>query len=125
MANFNELEGKTLTEVNVVDGFGGEEKIVFKTVEGDTFTMKHFQDCCECVYIEDICGDLSDLIGQRIEVAEERGGDENRNEYGEIQAYTFYTIRTVKGTVDIRWNGSSNGYYSIGVAFVTDDEDYY
>lgn len=73
----------------------------------------HQQDCCENVYVEDIIGDPVDLIGGVISVFEERI-DQEDVEYGS-QTWTFYEIRTTKGDITIRWNGSSNGYYSESV----------
>jgi len=38
------------------------------------------------------------------------------NEYEESYTWTFYRFRTRKGSVTVRWYGSSNGYYSEDVS---------
>lgn len=82
--------------------------LVFECASGNVYCLYHFQDCCESVYISDICGDLSDLTGQTVR-AEVTTGE--LDEYG---MWTFYKIDTAKGGVTIRWNGESE-YYSVEV----------
>jgi len=115
------LKGKTLSSV-LADG---TEEIMFTTVDGDVYRMFHSQDCCESVYIESIVGDLEDLVGEEILVAEanenlfdilKNAGKEEESD--ESHTWTFYKFATRKGYVDIRWYGSSNGYYSESVDFV-------
>lgn len=113
-AGFEGLTGRILKSV---EADHHSDVITFTTVDGDVFKMHHHQDCCESVTIEDICGDLADLIDTPILVAEERTEDEPDGDYGDISGWTFYELRTIKGSVTIRWHGSSNGYYSIGVSF--------
>lgn len=114
----SELKGKTLTEIKVDDD---KEAMYFRCDNGDVYAMYHDQDCCEYVSIEDICGELSDLIGNPIIIAEERTSDENpkdiKKEYQSSFTWTFYELATVKGSVTIRWYGESNGYYSESVEF--------
>lgn len=109
------LLGKTLSSVEKI----GDEEIVFTTNEGRVFKMFHSQDCCESVTIDDIEGDLRSLVGNPILVAEEVSNSESRDPSQEYESFTwtFYKLATIKGHVDIRWFGSSNGYYSEEVSF--------
>ena len=118
--NFAELVGKTMTSVRNVD----DEEIVFTTDTGNTYKLYHSQDCCESVRVESITGDLDDLIGVPILSAEEACNNDDPEGYkhegsyrAESQTWTFYKLRTIKGSVDIRWYGESNGYYSESVDF--------
>lgn len=118
-ATIADLLGKTLTAVT----HDGDDSLTFTTVEGERFQMYHRQDCCESVYIESITGDLQDLVGHPILMAEENSsnelppGVEPPAYRDDIQEWTFYKLATIKGYVDIRWYGSSNGYYSTSVDF--------
>lgn len=114
MAEFKDLIGKTLTEVSLHD-----DSIIFITSDGERYRMYHHQDCCESVGIDDINGDLQDLIGSPILEAEERTNIEasRKDDYDESFTWTFYTIGNVKAHVTIKWYGTSNGYYSESVDF--------
>lgn len=108
----SELIGKTFSAVRKV----GEEEIQF-VGDAETFILTHKQECCEAVTVEDICGDLSDLEGTPIVEADNRNDgrvlsrERNENDEGSF-TWTFFRISTIKGTVVIRFYGSSNGYYS-------------
>ena len=108
-----QMLGKTFVEVT---GSVGSGEMLFVTAEGERFMFAHQQDCCESVDINDIVGDLQDLVGTPLLVAEEvSGATEPDEEHYESYTYTFYKFATRKGYVDVRWLGESNGYYSEGV----------
>lgn len=90
-----------------------DEILYFIHHGGGGFRFFHDQSCCENVYIEEIIGDLNDLIDTPIITAEKRTED-HYDEWGSC-IYTFYEFATIKGSVTIRWMGSSNGYYSMSV----------
>jgi hypothetical protein len=116
-----QLLGKTLLYVEKIDN----EEIIFAATDGERYKMYHEQDCCEDVYIEDIIGELDDLVGAPILMAEEvTEGSHQKNatapawEGDDSYTWTFYKLATAKGYVTIHWYGSSNGYYSESVDFM-------
>ena len=114
-ARIEDMRGKVFTRVL---GGVGDGELVFETAT-ERFVFFHQQDCCECVDINDIVGDLQDLVGEPLLLAEEVQGetpvDFNEREYESV-TWTFYKFATRKGYVDVRWLGESNGYYSEGVS---------
>lgn len=117
---FEDLKGKVLVNVRNI----GDEEFIFTTVNGEVYKQYHDQDCCESVTIEDICGDLKDLIGDPLLIAEEVKHEPDVNPegvpskvYQDSFTWTFYKLGTRKGCVTVRWYGESNGYYSESVDF--------
>lgn len=119
----DDLLGETLTKIEQFEGCSEHvEEILFYCERGDVYKMYHVQDCCEEVHLNDLCGDLDDLIGSPIIqatcVSNAPTPNSNSMEDGyNSETWTFYIISTVKGTATLRWIGTSNGYYSEEVAF--------
>jgi len=120
--NISEMVGQTFVKVeHAVDEF-----LRFQTADGIIYEFYHNQDCCENVSIEDINGDLTDLEMSPLLLAEESesssyDGADNpahppKDKYDDSYTWTFYKFATIKGYVDVRWYGSSNGYYSESVS---------
>lgn len=149
-AEFEELKNKIIIDIK---GGVGDDTMTFKTSDHEIYQLHYYDDCCATCSIEDICGDLKDLIGCPILLAEEisssepegallesrkaayekarsefvpkSSGDEfywdgpgsDNNWKEESETWTFYKLSTIKGSVTIRWYGSSNGYYSERATF--------
>lgn len=101
-----------------------KDTIEFYTKENRRFKMYHYQDCCESVSIESIVGNLEDLIGLPILAVKEEiesqdwPTDLTIPEWkDESFTWTTFTFVNAKGSVRVRWHGSSNGYYSESVSF--------
>ena len=109
----SEFVGKTVVKI---EGAVQDSELKFYMDDGYVYTMYHCQDCCESVYLEDISGDINDLIGKKIRIAESVS---HENPYAsESGTWTFYKLFTDNwrdDTIVIRWNGESNGYYSESV----------
>lgn len=114
MVKIADMVGKTFVEVTANRD---SDELVFIEANGDKYKFYHEQDCCESVFIEDIVGDLDDLVGAPLLIAEERdSGDAGPIDgYEESYTWTFYEFATIKGSVTVRWYGESNGYYSESV----------
>lgn len=121
-AQISELVGKTIAAIN---GKIGDETLVFECSDGTRYQMHYYPDCCASCVLEDVVGELSDLIGSPIVRAEESTNSKENPpdakpetiKYQDSFTWTFYLLSTVKGSVTLRWYGSSNGYYSESVTF--------
>lgn len=122
------LLDKTISKIERVvpdpSPWGDNFFFVFHCNDGTSYGLTHHQDCCEEVWLEDIEGDLDDLIGSpilkaehvtdEVEKKEDYTGDEYLDDYSQ---WTFYKLATIKGSVDLRFMGTSNGYYGVEVDF--------
>jgi hypothetical protein len=98
-------------------GKKGSDEIVLSLADRRKFKMCHVQSCYETVLVEDICGDIADLIGSPLVQAEETTNRKYKKGYKRDATYdsrtwTFYRFATAKGAVTIRWLGESTGPYS-------------
>ena len=114
--SFEDLQGRILCKVVNLDNY----ELRFHLTEDHYVRMYHSQDCCESVSIEDIVGDLDDLVGTPLLLVEEVSNYDGESKYedaewSESETWTYYRFGTIKGSVDIRWYGTSNGYYSESV----------
>lgn len=115
--NINILKGKTIIDIQNNNNC----ELIFTCSDGKKYKMLHYQDCCEDVWLEDICGDLDNLLNTPILSAEEVCNEDTSGKY-ESATWTFYKFSTAKGYVTLRWLGESNGYYSEDVDFVEVEE---
>ncbi len=116
-AEIKSMVGVTMQSVERVKGNDSDE-LVFTSEDGRKFIFYYSQDCCASCDIEDIEGDLADLVGSPITLAEETSSSDvpppaSEGDYvPESYTWTFYHYGTAKGRVVVRWYGTSNGYYS-------------
>jgi len=129
LKSFADLIGHTLSNATATS-----DTVHFTLTDGRRSQLYHAQDCCESVYVESIVGDLSDLVGSPILLAEESTSEEDPNidpltqvknrllgieptARGDSNTWSFYKLATIKGYVDIRFHGTSDGCYSERVDF--------
>lgn len=127
VTSFDEMLGRAIIKYVVTD-----DTLTFYFTDTNFVEFYHVSDCCESVYIESVDGDLDDLLFSPLTVAEEvavnldlpaNAAYVRKDE--ESYTWTFYKFATEKGSVTVRWLGTSNGYYSesVSVKFVTSDAE--
>lgn len=126
MVPFASLLGRTIRAVRTHMGpvgawqaprDGPMTRLYFDLDDGKTILLTGGDKWNPDIWIEDICGDLQDLVGEPLRMAEERSDDNHADEPMDgglaWQTWTFYRLATIKGYVTIRWLGVSpeNGAY--------------
>lgn len=115
-ANFFELKGKIIKEINGLE-IGSDE--VFIRTNDETYKVYHEQDCCEHVRVVKVIGNVNELIGEVIFAEEDAGANEPdwHDEYiDDSYTWTKYVLKTVNASLEFWFLGESNGYYSESVS---------
>lgn len=133
--DIEDLLGARVEKVEIKKEYESITQVDIHTDDG-VFSIGHIQDCCECVDLIDVDGDLQDLVGGRIVLAEVVGlwngydgkwtdGYDSTNRPADLEpaeyescTWTFMKLGTEKVSLTMRWYGSSNGYYSEHVDIV-------
>ena len=110
MTTFESLQGMTLVSIEGLKE--NNDWVKFETIDGQKFNWYPSDgapnDCI--VFISQVDGDINDLLNTPILKAEIKT---NQSENLDPEwTWTFFTLATIKGYVDIVWQGQSNGYYS-------------
>lgn len=120
--NFSSIVGLTFSSIKISYD---KDRIDFIAIDGSEYSMFHYQDCCESVYLTDTYENISELCNQKILQAYETSSKPTEDEMKKLELYdgdtnefTFYTISTFAFSITLRWLGTSNGYYSTSVSFV-------
>ena len=105
--DISELKGMTITAVI----YNTDDESLWIHLNTHVLQMAHFQECCETVYLADVVGNFEDLIGYPLlEVTESIVDITSANT--ESSTASYYTFKTLKASVQLRWVGESSGYYS-------------
>lgn len=104
-----------------MDGFhSGSTECCIKFTDGSLARLYHEQDCCEEVYLEDVCGNPSDFIEQPLTLFEQRDGTYDEGS----MRYTFYELGCPKGCITLRWYGYADwASYSTAVDYIITDHN--
>ena len=105
-SKFEQIQGMTITAVVYKES--NESLLIHLNTH--VLEMIHHQDCCEAVYLADVVGSFEDLIGYPLLEVSESIVDIATEDMSSTTSY--YNFRTVKASVQLRWVGESNGYYS-------------
>ncbi len=105
-SKFEQIQGKTITAVVYKE----DNESLLIHLNTHVLEMIHHKDCCETVYLADVVGEFEDLIGYPLIEVSESTVDIGNSDISSTASY--YNFKTVKASVQLRWVGESNGYYS-------------
>jgi len=77
---------------------------------GERYIMEHIQDCCENVWLEEVIGDLDDLVGSPFVEAEEVTSDDHSISDLEGSEKMIKEMKTQSLIVGTDWFGGPKQY---------------
>lgn len=86
------------------------DAVRFTFDNGAILVFSHKEDCCESVHVAGYDYPVEDMVGEVIQSIEVRS--EHQDIDYESETWTFVYFRTNKGVNVLKWQGTSNGYYS-------------
>jgi hypothetical protein len=104
--NIDQIKGMAITAVVYKES----DESLHIHLNTHVLEMIHHQDCCETVYLADVVGEFEDLIGYPLIEVSESTVDIGNDDISSTASY--YNFKTLKASVQLRWVGESNGYYS-------------
>lgn len=114
------LLGKTIVQLE--GAFTGSKLVVFHLDDGVRVRMRPDENWDTSISLEDVAGDIEDLIGT-VTLSEVIINDQS-NRHGK-EAWTFYRLATKAGLVVFRWYGVAGAYYSVDVNIELDQTIWY
>lgn len=77
-----------------------------------TYEIYHEQECCEQVWLADVGDlDLEEILNEEL-IGFDRFVSKGKVRNDDYGTFTFITVRTNKDSYQLRFCGTSNGYYS-------------
>lgn len=120
--SLNDLFGRT---VECVSGcYKDSDRMEIKFTDGLKVVFEPSNSMAN-VSIDDVNGDPQGMVGHMIKKAEVATNIQfsPKNEWDSNYKWTFYRFATFDGYVDVKWYGTSTGYYSEKVIWEVVDEN--
>ena len=114
--DFFTLKGQTIRKIQALN----EYSLCILT-DKYRYDLYHEQDCCEFVRLAKIIGDIDNILNEEIIFAEEDGGANEPDWYGNnyndsSHTWTKFVLGTKNANVEFWFLGESNGYYSESIS---------
>ncbi len=93
ITEFANMLGRKMSSVEVT---ADNDMMIFLSDDGWRFSFYHSQDCCESVSVEDVCGDLSDLVGSPLVMAEEVSNQDREERLTRLSEMTTLCVEDLE-----------------------------